>query len=84
MIKQGATIYVCDFCKKESESKDFGTDTECGSSKLLISGNEGKKMMDHSWGGNNIEFKADLCFSCSDKVINALEIVKVELRGKLK
>lgn len=84
MIKQGKTIYVCDFCKIESERKDFGTDIECGNSKLLVSGHKGQKMMDHSWGGNGVDFEADLCFSCSDKVLNVIRMTKAELSGKLK
>ena len=80
MIIEGKTIYVCDFCRCESERKDFGNNLECGSATLSISGNYGSKMIDQSWGGNNFKMEADLCFSCSKIVISELDKIKQSFR----
>lgn len=80
MIKQGQTIYVCDFCGIESTKKDFATELESGSSTIEIKGGFGHKMMDQSWGGNNINTKDDMCFSCANVVIEEIENIKVRLK----
>lgn len=80
MIIKGKTIYVCDFCRRESESKDFANNLESGSAVLSITGNYGAKMMDQSWGGNSFEIKSELCFSCSKIVRSELDKIMQSFR----
>ena len=77
---QGKTIYICDFCRRESERRDFSTELENGSSTLLFTGHYGVKMMDQSWGGNSFKLEADLCFSCSETVMKSLNETKQNIR----
>lgn len=77
---KGKTIYICDFCKRESEDKQFTTNTESGSARILFSGGYGVKMMDQSWGGNGFKLEADLCFSCSETVMKSINEIKQNVR----
>lgn len=70
------TIYKCDCCGLESESRDFQDANNLGHSFIKVNGHEGGRSYDGSWGGVNHRIDLLMCWKCSRELrekINSMQ-----------